>query len=423
MALFTYFFGNTSLLFGEGPKKNKEKEVEVDSEPPTVNTIIPHHLNTPTTLKRKSLLPLHELGQLVGILPPFALPGASSQSPQPKNRKPKRKHPFSTGTQKKRVKKIPSEPATVILVDVGEASGEEAPLQRRKRSSPTQPNPQPGEFQNLSPDDVEALWSEVDLVENVDSRFPASAVIPSPRSSDPEPLLPPTIKQITTNTSPTSTVSHPSTPTTSRPSTPVSLSPLATTTSSPPATEDQERDSSPPHSPDHENLGHGYSSFSPNPRGRRSATLSDSKECHLLSKLEELANYLNPLALEKYWKKIRSLSEECLIRNAMHGAIYINNLKADLSSKTEEANAAEEQINNLKADLSSKTEEANDAEDKRDRMKERLKRAMDQNQIYSTTNVELDSRLSAMRSERDDIQVEIDRLQAKLQDQEDSLVY
>ncbi|XP_070044936.1 uncharacterized protein [Nicotiana tomentosiformis] len=89
----------------------------------------------------------------------------------------------------------------------------------------------------------------------------------------------------------------------------------------------------------------------------------------------------------------------------------------------ERESAFKEQINNLKADLSSKTEEANVAEEKRAKMEERLKKAMDQNRIHSTTNVELDSRLSALRSERDGLQAEINKLQAKFQDQEDSLVF
>lgn len=42
---------------------------------------------------------------------------------------------------------------------------------------------------------------------------------------------------------------------------------------------------------------------------------------------------------------------------------------------------------------------------------------MDQNRIHSATNVELNSRLSALRCERNDLQAKIDRLQAKLQDQ------
>lgn len=39
-------YGNTGLLFGKGPKKNKTKEGDIEFEPPTVNTIIPLHFST-----------------------------------------------------------------------------------------------------------------------------------------------------------------------------------------------------------------------------------------------------------------------------------------------------------------------------------------------------------------------------------------
>lgn len=61
--------------------------------------------------------------------------GASSRSPQFENRKPKRRSSSLTGTQGKKAKKIPSELAIVVLVDEGEASNEEASLQRRSFSA------------------------------------------------------------------------------------------------------------------------------------------------------------------------------------------------------------------------------------------------------------------------------------------------
>nr|XP_016444492.1 PREDICTED: formin-like protein 11 [Nicotiana tabacum] len=187
----------------------------------------------------------------------------------------------------------------MVLVDEGEASGEEAPLQRRKRSSLAQSDAQPGALQNLTSDEVEALLGETGLIENVDSRFPTFFVASGPRSSDPEPLLPPTTEPITINSSSTTVASSPSIPMGPRPLTLVAPSPPATTTSPSPVPPDQERGASPPRSPDHGNLGHNYSTPSPDPRGRRSATLSISKECHLLSKPVELANYPKSLASEK----------------------------------------------------------------------------------------------------------------------------
>ncbi|XP_070034857.1 probable kinetochore protein SPC25 [Nicotiana tomentosiformis] len=85
--------------------------------------------------------------------------------------------------------------------------------------------------------------------------------------------------------------------------------------------------------------------------------------------------------------------------------------------------AFEKQINNLKANLCSKNEEANAIEEKRAKMEERLKRIMEKNRLHSTTNVEHDSRLSATKDEREQLQAKIDKLQAKIQDQEDSLIF
>ncbi|XP_070057546.1 uncharacterized protein [Nicotiana tomentosiformis] len=82
----------------------------------------------------------------------------------------------------------------------------------------------------------------------------------------------------------------------------------------------------------------------------------------------------------------------------------------------ERESAFEDQINNLKADLHSKTKEANPFEEKRVKMEEKFKRNMEKKWIHLNTTIELDSRLNTMRSERDDLQVETDRLQAKLQD-------
>ncbi|XP_070036511.1 uncharacterized protein [Nicotiana tomentosiformis] len=83
----------------------------------------------------------------------------------------------------------------------------------------------------------------------------------------------------------------------------------------------------------------------------------------------------------------------------------------------------EEQVNNLKARLCSKTEDANAAEERRAKIEKRLKSVMEQNRLHSTTNIELDSKISMMKSENEELQSKIDKLQAKLWDQVDSFVF
>ncbi|XP_070045721.1 tropomyosin-2-like [Nicotiana tomentosiformis] len=67
--------------------------------------------------------------------------------------------------------------------------------------------------------------------------------------------------------------------------------------------------------------------------------------------------------------------------------------------------------------------DTNAAEEKRSEMEERLKRVMEQNRLPSTTNVELDSRIRARKAENEELQAKIDKLRAKLLDQEDSLIF
>lgn len=69
----------------------------------------------------------------------------------------------------------------------------------------------------------------------------------------------------------------------------------------------------------------------------------------------------------------------------------------------ERESAFEKQINNLKADLRSKTKETRVVEEKRAKMEERLKWSMYQNRLHSTMNVELDTHLSSMKSEREEL--------------------
>ncbi|XP_070054780.1 uncharacterized protein [Nicotiana tomentosiformis] len=103
-------------------------------------------------------------------------------------------------------------------------------------------------------------------------------------------------------------------------------------------------------------------------------------------------------------------------------AIWVE-LHDTVTAVAERESTLMEQVNNLEANLRSKTEEANAAEGKREKMKERLKRVIEQNRLHSTTNVELDSKISKMRAKNEKLQSKIDKLRAKLQDQEDSLVF
>nr|XP_009804075.1 PREDICTED: uncharacterized protein LOC104249361 [Nicotiana sylvestris] len=82
----------------------------------------------------------------------------------------------------------------------------------------------------------------------------------------------------------------------------------------------------------------------------------------------------------------------------------------------ERESAFMEQVNNLEASLRSKIEKANATEERRAKMEETLKRVMEQNRLHSTTNVELNSKISTMKAENKKLQSKIDKLREKLQD-------
>ncbi|XP_070008161.1 uncharacterized protein C713.09-like [Nicotiana sylvestris] len=90
------------------------------------------------------------------------LDGASSRSPRLENKQPKRQHSSSTGGKNKKVKKFTTELATTNIVfnDDGEASDEEASLQRRHKSLPAQQNAQSRELRTPIKGDA-ALNSKV----------------------------------------------------------------------------------------------------------------------------------------------------------------------------------------------------------------------------------------------------------------------
>ncbi|XP_070039204.1 uncharacterized protein [Nicotiana tomentosiformis] len=287
----------------------------------------------------------------------------------------------------------------------------------------------------------------MDLVDNANSSFWPPIIVSDPRSSDPEPLLPSATEQPTTNIAHAITASQPSMPITSRPSTPAVPSPPAPTTSPPPAPNTQKRGVSPPRAPDQGNLGHNYSPPPLDPRGMRTATLSISKECHLLYRPVELANYLKPLASEKDKNKIlleakaaeagelearlQQSEQEMIAHNqeaiSLHEQLQESKskwveLQDNVLAAVERKSASEKQVNNLKVALNSKIEEANAAEEKMAKMEERFKRVIEQNQVHLSATLDLDLSLSAIRSERDRLQAEVDRIKAKLQFQKDFLV-
>ncbi|XP_070041165.1 uncharacterized protein [Nicotiana tomentosiformis] len=205
-------------------------------------------------------------------------------------------------------------------------------------------------------------------------------------------------------------------------------------------------------------------------------------ECHLLSRPVELANYMKSLASKNDKKKIHSLSGECILNNVMHNAatrdelfakrnqlvarlsvldaktVEIAELEAQLQQSEQEAMAHSQEAtqvhaqlqdvkarwdesqdvalaaieresasikpaNNLEAALNSKAEEVASAEEKRARMEDRYKKIMDKNRVHISTICDLDLSLGATRSERDGLLAEVDRLNAKLQHQGDSLIF
>lgn len=131
------------------------------------------------------------------------------------------------------------------------------------------------------------------LVENADSHFPIRVDVSGQKSFSPDLPLPPTYEPTTTVTPPT------------------------LTSPSPPALSKQTEDTSTPQSPDHGNLRSTYSAPNQDLCGKRSAILLISKECHIPYKPMEVANYLKPLALDKDWGKMDSLSRECLLNSSM----------------------------------------------------------------------------------------------------------
>lgn len=100
-------------------------------------------------------------------------------------------------------------------------------------------------LQSPTLEETQAFWGEMDLVKNVDSLFLAPIIVFGPRSLDLDPLLPPTIEQITNNVPSFTTVSSPSMLMTSRPTMPAAHSPPTPTASPSLVSADQKRDVSP----------------------------------------------------------------------------------------------------------------------------------------------------------------------------------
>lgn len=80
------------------------------------------------------------------------------------------------------------------------------------------------------------------------------------------------------------------------------------------------------------------------------------------------------------------------------------------------------QINNLEANLHSKTEEATDAEKKRAKMEEMFIVVMEQNHEHARTNTDINWIYDIVKAENEQLHSKIERLQAKLKDQHDSFL-
>lgn len=100
---------------------------------------------------------------------------------------------------------------------------------------------------------------------------------------------------------------------------PPNSTPTATPTSThPPTYTEQIEDVCSPWSPDQGNLGNTYLAPIQNPNGKHNVILMASNKCHLLSKPAEVVDYLKPMATDKDWRKIDTLSIKYLINNIMH---------------------------------------------------------------------------------------------------------
>nr|XP_009608999.1 ensconsin-like [Nicotiana tomentosiformis] len=193
------------------------------------------------------------------------------------------------------------------------------------------------------------------------------------RGSAPDHPPSPTTEPATTTT--------PFTPSVSSSSAPAAPYPPAPVSSSPPTQAEQIDSPSSPRSLDHENLGSTNSAPTQDPQRRRSVVIS--------------------VATSLPWVKLH----DTVTTDAEHESAFM------------------EQISNLEVGLRAKIEEASAAEEKRAKMEERLKKVTEHNRLHSTTNVELESKISTMKAENEELQAKIDKLRAKLQDEEDSILF
>lgn len=159
------------------------------------------------------------------------------------------------------------------------------------------------------------------LVENANSCFPTPISIFGPRSSDPGLLMSSSIDQATI-TIPFATTTSPSTPTSSCPYTSCSFATNTNCISSSNISWSG-KGCFPSLVSWPQELRSTYAMPYQDPQGRWSTTLSISKECHVLSRTVELANYMKSLASARHWKEMSSLFGECLINNSMHSAVHV----------------------------------------------------------------------------------------------------
>ncbi|XP_070036977.1 uncharacterized protein [Nicotiana tomentosiformis] len=247
-----------------------------------------------------------------GISEPVSGANISLRSPRTKDKQTKRGHSSAAGEKNKRAKVDAPESSpmdgspygpvvdTMLIDDEEEAVDEGASLHRRRRSSSSQQDAQFVEIVTPTEDDISALWG--------DTAFDATASF----SSTPSASSPPSPTPATASLFPSSST----------------LSPAVATPS--PSTAPNHEEGVPlPQSPIHGNLRQNYVAPSEDPQRRRNITFSVSIGCNLLSRPVELTNYLKPLASEKDWEKIQTLSGECLLNNAMHNATAANFLTSE----------------------------------------------------------------------------------------------
>lgn len=126
--------------------------------------------------------------------------------------------------------------------------------------------------------------------------------------------------------------------------------------------------------------------------------------------------------LEQTEKEKRAYSQEATQLRAELAELNVTwaELQDVVTVATECESASMKKIKNLEARLHSKMEEAIADAEKMERMKERLQRVMEKKCEHANTNTDLCRAYDILWVDNDRLQSKIKKLQAKLQDQDDS---